>query len=634
MKRFSTRLTTSAMLVFAVIIVAITVFFYNYTQRKLREEVLRRANYALNNMEGKVDRVLDTTLDMMTVFSGKIGQRLENQEAITAVLRDVVELAPGVASGLVAFSPDYCPEKGRLLALVAHRENDSILTYALEKKDLDYSLKDWYRIPMATGKESWTDLFINSAEKEKSVISLAQPVLDNSGKICAVFMVKISLRWLFNTINENPMFGNSINVLTNGKERIFFGVDESTLPEEDLVSMIWDTGNGQRTSWSLNACETLLESHNVLVTKYLGHYYFTFSFDMPMASWKMFFINSSVDVFRDFRQTAAISGLVGLVGLLVVYLLLSRSIKRQTRPLTELSESARQIATGDFLTPIPEISSGDETQELGESFRYMRDSLLEYMEELKRTTIAKQRIESELAIARSIQMGMVPKVFPPFPERSDLDIYAVMRPAREVGGDLYDYFIQEEQLFFIIGDVSGKGIPASLFMAVIRSLFRSIAHQERTPDAIVRRINSSVLDTDTQDGMFVTLVVGILDLRSGGLAFCDAGHNPFIRKDGTGTSFVKMLPNIPVAVLNDFPYKTEYIDLNDTTLFLYTDGVTEAVNENQELYGNQRLLETIAEASEVTSAGLMHHVTDSVERFVGNAEQSDDLTVLAIRYLR
>ena len=622
------------MFVFAVIIMAITVFFYNYTQRKLREEVLRRANYALDNMENKVDRVLDTTLDMMAVFGGKIGHQLKNPEAISDILRDVVELAPGVSTSMVAFAPDFYPGKGHLFTLLVRKENDTISTYSLSGKDLDYTSKDWYRKPMITGKESWTDLIVNKTDKDQSVISLAQPVMDDSGKVCAVFMAKISLRWLFDAINENPMFGNSINILTNGKERIHFGSDNSTILEEDFVDMIWDTDNRLQTSWSLNACETLLESHNVLVTKYQGHYYFTFSFDMPIADWKMLFVSSSVDVFRDFRQTAAISGLVGLVGLLVVYLLLSRSIKRQTRPLTELSESARRIATGDFQTPIPQINSGDETQELGESFRHMRDSLLEYMEELKRTTIARQRIESELAIARSIQMGMVPKIFPPFPERSDLDIYAVMRPAREVGGDLYDYFIQEERLFFIIGDVSGKGIPASLFMAVVRSLFRSIAHQEQTPDAIVRRINSSVLDTNTQDGMFVTLVVGILDLRSGGLAFCDAGHNPFIRKDRAGTSFVKMLPNIPVAVLNDFPYKTEYMDLNDTTLFLYTDGVTEAENEKQELYGNQRLLMTIAEASEVTSAELMRHVTDSVERFVGNAEQSDDLTVLAIRYLR
>ena len=622
------------MFVFAVIIMAITVFFYNYTQRKLREEVLRRANYALDNMENKVDRVLDTTLDMMAVFGGKIGHQLKNPEAISDILRDVVELAPGVSTSMVAFAPDFYPGKGHLFTLLVRKENDTISTYSLSGKDLDYTSKDWYRKPMITGKESWTDLIVNKTDKDQSVISLAQPVMDDSGKVCAVFMAKISLRWLFDAINENPMFGNSINILTNGKERIHFGSDNSTILEEDFVDMIWDTDNRLQTSWSLNACETLLESHNVLVTKYQGHYYFTFSFDMPIADWKMLFVSSSVDVFRDFRQTAAISGLVGLVGLLIVYLLLSRSIKRQTRPLTELSESARRIATGDFQTPIPQINSGDETQELGESFRHMRDSLLEYMEELKRTTIARQRIESELAIARSIQMGMVPKIFPPFPERSDLDIYAVMRPAREVGGDLYDYFIQEEQLFFIIGDVSGKGIPASLFMAVIRCLFRSIAHQEQTPDAIVRRINSSVLDTNTQDGMFVTLVVGILDLRSGGLAFCDAGHNPFIRKDRAGTSFVKMLPNIPVAVLNDFPYKTEYMDLNDTTLFLYTDGVTEAENEKQELYGNQRLLMTIAEASEVTSAELMRHVTDSVERFVGNAEQSDDLTVLAIRYLR
>ena len=305
MKRFSTRLTTSAMLVFAVIIVAITVFFYNYTQSKLREEVLRRANYALDNMENKVDRVLTTTLEMMTVFGDKIGHQLDAPETISGILSDVVELAPGVTSSVVAYKPGEAPLNSHLLTILVREEHDSIETFLMNGEQLDYTEKDWFQKPMTTGKESWTDLIVTKTDKSQSLISLSRPILDDSGRVRAVFMAKISLNWLFEAINENPMFGNSIDILTNGDEWIFFGNNNSTISEGDFVDMIWDTNNRLKTRWSLNACETLLESHNVLVTKYLEHYYFTFSFDMPIAGWKMLFVSSSVDVFRDFGSALA-----------------------------------------------------------------------------------------------------------------------------------------------------------------------------------------------------------------------------------------------------------------------------------------------------------------------------------------
>lgn len=346
----------------------------------------------------------------------------------------------------------------------------------------------------------------------------------------------------------------------------------------------------------------------------------------------MLSICPSEDIFGGLRQTALITGIIGLLGLLLLYLLSTRTINRMTRPLNELSASAKDIARGNFFSPLPEITSGDEMQELGESFRYMQSSLAHYMDELRRTTIAKERIESELAIAHSIQMGMIPKTFPPFPDRKDVDIYAMMRPAREVGGDLYDYFIKEERLYFIIGDVSGKGVPASLFMAVIRCLFRSVAYQKDTPAEIVSHINRSALDTNDQD-MFVTLFVGILDLSTGDLQFCDAGHNPFVLITDSESSFMKMSPNLPVAVVGDYPYVTERINLGETTLLFYTDGLTEAENERQEFYGDERLLRTASRLRGKTPTEVTREVTASVESFVGGAEQSDDLTILTIRYV-
>lgn len=155
----------------------------------------------------------------------------------------------------------------------------------------------------------------------------------------------------------------------------------------------------------------------------------------------------------------------------------------------------------------------------------MQQSLSGYVSELRTTTASKERIESELSIAREIQMGMIPKIFPPYPEREDVDLHAILHPAKEVGGDLYDFFIDNDRLYFVIGDVSGKGIPASLFMAIARSLFRTLAQQATSPAEIMSKMNRSISENN-EANMFVTLIIGILDLKTGSLRFCNAGHNP------------------------------------------------------------------------------------------------------------
>lgn len=160
-----------------------------------------------------------------------------------------------------------------------------------------------------------------------------------------------------------------------------------------------------------------------------------------------------------------------------------------------------------------------------DSLVYMQQSLSGYVSELRTTTASKERIESELSIAREIQMGMIPKIFPPYPEREDVDLHAILHPAKEVGGDLYDFFIDNDRLYFVIGDVSGKGVPASLFMAIARSLFRTLAQQATSPAEIMSKMNRSISENN-EANMFVTLIIGILDLKTGSLRFCNAGHNP------------------------------------------------------------------------------------------------------------
>ena len=219
----------------------------------------------------------------------------------------------------------------------------------------------------------------------------------------------------------------------------------------------------------------------------------------------------------------------------------------------------------------------------------MQESLKQYIEELKESTTAKASLESELHIAHNIQMSMIPKTFPAFPQRNDIELYASLTPAKAVGGDLYDFFIRDEKLFFCIGDVSGKGVPASLVMAVSRTLFRNISAHTEQPSHIVDMMNVNVCEGN-ESCMFVTLFVGVLDLKTGHLRYSNAGHDaPYLQ-----ASMLPCDPNLPIGLMPEHEYSEQEITLAPgSTLFLYTDGLTEAENARQEMFGRKRVEDVI-----------------------------------------
>ena len=241
-----------------------------------------------------------------------------------------------------------------------------------------------------------------------------------------------------------------------------------------------------------------------------------------------------------------------------------------------------------------------------------------------------ERMERELQIGRNIQMSMIPHIFPPFPNRDDLDMAACLVPAKEVGGDLIDFYIRDEKLYFCIGDVSGKGVPASLVMAVTRSLFRTVSAQQHSPERIVTAMNEAMSDMN-ESNMFVTFFCGILDMETGHLRYCNAGHNaPIILTDRIEP--LNCVPNLPLGIMAGMPFQEQETDLAyDDALFLFTDGVTEAENKNKELFGDEgvrAVLHTRRSAQEHLEA-----MEKAVHDFVGEAQQSDDITMLFIHYL-
>ncbi len=338
-----------------------------------------------------------------------------------------------------------------------------------------------------------------------------------------------------------------------------------------------------------------------------------------------------------FRQTSLIA-MIFVISIFVTFFL----VRRISQPLKQLAGYARDLPEHDFSAPessaaIKELplKFRDEVGNLAEALLFMEEALRRYIIDLRKTTAAKERIESELKIASDIQMSILPRTFPAFPERNEFDIYATIKPAREVGGDFYDFFfVDDNHLLFVIGDVSGKGVPASLFMAITRTLLKASASSDTPPDAILRKVNDRLAE-DNESCVFVTVFCGILNIGSGEVVYANGGHNPplMVRSGDDGLDFIRMPKGMALGVMEGTPYELAKLVLNPgDVLFTYTDGVTEAMNPHYELFSEKRLQEELSQTGHDSLVAISQGLMKQITAFADGAEQSDDITLLALKF--
>ena len=343
-----------------------------------------------------------------------------------------------------------------------------------------------------------------------------------------------------------------------------------------------------------------------IITDYRGEETLAVWKYIPNMRWGMV---SKIDTGEAFAPISNLRKLYVIIGLITLVLVIASAIfvaKSISDPILKLTGITKTVAEGDLEQKI-EIASKNEIGVLADSFNEMIRKLKESIEELKVTTAAKERFESELNVAHDIQMGILPKVFPPFPDRHEIDIYATLEPAKEVGGDLYDFFfLDEDNLCFAVGDVSGKGVPAALFMAMTKTLIKTKATRNLTPDTVLTRVNQD-LTLDNPSLMFVTLFLGILNVRTGELEYSNGGHNPpyIIRKD-LELEAMETTHGIALGVMEDVSYQSKKILLNKgEKVFIFTDGVTEATNERYELFSGERLEKELSATGEESLEGII-----------------------------
>ncbi len=309
--------------------------------------------------------------------------------------------------------------------------------------------------------------------------------------------------------------------------------------------------------------------------------------------------------------------------------------KTVTEPVGRLAEFTREITdSGEFENRSIRIRTGDEIESLSESFNFMLAQLEIHIANLSKINAEKERISAELDIARHIQASMLPCIFPAFPEREDFDIHACMTPAKEVGGDFYDFFmVDERHLAVVMADVSGKGVPAALFMVIGKTLIKD----HTTPGTDLGEVFSTVNDLlceSNSEGLFITAFEGVLDLQSGELRYVNAGHElPFVCHAGGEFEAVRIRPGFVLAGMENMRYRSGVMTLRPgDKLFQYTDGVTEATDAQNRLYGMQRLGAALNAAKNAPPAEILEAVKRDIDEFTGDAPQFDDITMLCLAY--
>lgn len=630
---FATRLSIYVLSFTLIIFVTIMSLFYSYSRDKITDHAMAYTHALLSNMATKISGQLLSVETTMNQSVWMLEENLNHPDSLQRIITAVVRNNDLIVGSGIAFIPGYYKEKGEYFmpyASFRNKKDGEIGYQVLGDRSYDYPCMDWFLIPKLLKQSYWSEPYYDEGGGNIIMSTYARPLCDNKGDVYAIFTANISLSQFTDMVNHLKPYQSSYTYLLSRNGNFLTHVDREKIMNETIFSESFDTKNTQQE----HIGNEMLAGHTGTVRfDYRGEDSYAFYTTIPNTGWSICTICPSQVILRELDQTSRQIIFLSLAGMLVLFLFIYSTIRKQARPLEKFSESARAIATGRFDVILPDVHSNDEIKTLHDSLAYMQQSLSDYIAELRQTTATKERIESELFIAREIQMGMIPKLFPPYPDRNDIDLHATLQPAKEVGGDLYDFFIANEQLYFVIGDVSGKGVPASLFMAIARSLFRTLSQQMLSPGEIVTRMNNSIADNN-EANMFVTLIVGILDLNTGVMKICNAGHNPpiLIHPDGTA-SFLKFKNHLFAGVIEDLVYTDEEIVLEKgSKLFLYTDGVTEAENAAKELYSEEKLQETVSNLGSTDVRTMVDAVVHSVANHVQEAEPSDDLTILLIYY--
>ena len=620
-----------------VILVAIVGYNYYYSRDIILRQAEANSSLLAKETTSRIDAVLSSVQKMANNIAFSLEDATLTKEEILDLNKRVLANNPEIYGMAIAFEP-YFLEKDKLFFAPYHYRSAGRIAFSmLGDPHYRYFYMDWYQLPKELGHAVWTEPYHDQGGGGVLMATYAVPfyrTVDGRKEFAGVVTADVSLEWLEDMLADIHIYQSGYAFLLSRHGTFIAHPNHDLVMNQTIFSLAEEIDSPQLRKIGREMLEgqsafVLLDSLITEDERYLFHT------GLEYGGWSLGIIFPKAEMLADVHQLSNIMSLIALAGFALLALLIILIARRITRPLTRLSSAALEIADGNLDLLLPKTKCNDEVGKLTDSFRTMKTSLKEYIHNLTSTTAAKERIESELRIARDIQMGILPKLFPAFPERKEFEIYASIEPAKEVGGDLYDFFFVDETHFcFLLGDVSGKGVPAAFFMAVTKTLLKVVSERGLNPGEILSKVNGD-LAAENESCMFVTLFLAIIDIETGEVRYANAGHNPPIYLPcGGEPEWIPPLGEPVAGVMEGMQYTTKTMTMKSgDIIFIYSDGVTEAMDPDNKLYSEERLIQFVAAEKEPFAPKLVKDLDESIKEFTRGAEQSDDITMLAMQYL-
>lgn len=622
----------SLIFILAVILIFIVSFIYTlvYTAKILVNEADNDTANTMDLVIARIENTLREVEEVPNVLARFVGSADPNYGEMRKVLQGIVISEPYVYGTCIAFEPYTFLKDSLYYAMYSYQGKDGIKTRYLGGSSYDYFEQEWYKKAKEEKKPIWTEPYFDQGGGDTLMCTYSVPLFrDLNGKkqFIGVITLDISISAIGKAISEIKVYETGYAFLLSKEGAILYYPDSSLINKN-----IFQLSNDDEFPRLQSVAERLKDTTERPNVSVLGSSTNTVKIaSLPSTGWHLVVVFPLQEIFSDLLDFLKYLGSIFLFSVAAVFIVTILIIRRLTNPLRKLVKATHQIGHGDFDLELPRVKRKDEIGVLAKSFSVMLEQLKEHIKTLQKTTAEKEKIESELTIAHTIQMGMLPREFP---IRSEFELFAMLDSARAVGGDLYDFFfLDNDHLFISVGDVSGKGVPASLFMTVVRTLFRSRTMDGQPLHQIMSLINKE-LCKGNPNIMFVTMVAGIINLRTGTIELCNAGHNPPLIMDKEGMVQRKTLFSaIPLGIQDYHSFKTEIIQLNPgDRLVLYTDGITEALNVKGEFYNENYLSNVLYHHRRADVPNLVKEVVKSIHQFAEGIEQADDITLLILGY--
>jgi sigma-B regulation protein RsbU (phosphoserine phosphatase) len=596
------------------------------------EEDTQKYTRALTDLTlSRIENALNRVEQMPVVLGRALEEPFPDYLEILKILQNIVESDLYIFGTCLAFEPYSFQKDSLYYAIYSWESPRGLKSKYLSGRNYNYFKKEWYKNAKELNAPVWSEPYFDLGGGDTLMCTYSVPFYKHgTTKVFkGVLTLDVSLSSLDKIVSQIKVYETGFGFLIS-KKGVIISYPDSTFINKNILDVAREKDNERLERIAVNMMEGKegMESFPGFGERRSSEVFYA---PLAKTGWSVGVVFPREEMYASLLDL--VKYLLSVFGFILIAVLLVSIVvtRRLTRPISRLVKATHQLSQGNFDVEIPKTKRKDEVGVLTKSFNAMLDHLKAYLKTIQETTAEKEKIESELKIAHTIQMGMLPREFP---DRTECELYAILDSARAVGGDLYDFFfIDQDHMFISVGDVSGKGVPASLFMTVVRTLYRSKTMEGQPLHQIMSKVNTE-LCKDNPNVMFVTMTAGIINLRTGFIELCNAGHNPPLLMDKTGKiRRISLHPAIPLGVWEYHGFKTEKVQLEPGDRFvLYTDGVTEALSAAGEFFTERRLNQILVEHAAETVPALVKSVVDSIHEFEKGVEQADDITLLILGY--